>query len=303
MRSFSFAIITTLLTTTALLTQAAHAQDVADGGSSSLVVATIVADEVDLGDDDTVRSSRSVIGASFDWSTGSDLSLGVEILGGRTSYEFSSLLLGDTDLDVDEFSVALPVSFGLGESGRIFLSPSLTFQGEDSVSFNDGVSYGLIAGIGWQISPTLFIGPGIGVASTLVEDDDAAVFPFLVLDWQITDQWSLGTGSGFAASRGPGLRLAYKPNANWELGVEARLEEFEFSLDDESSIPNGVGRDSSTPVFLTARYQPSDNLALSGFVGASAGGSLEFFDEDGRRIFDEDYDTAPLLGFAVTFSF
>lgn len=298
----------TILAATALLSSGvafphfALAQDIERGATGSVIVGTISAGEVDLGQGDTISSSRTVVGMNLGWSTDT-LNYGVDILAGRTSYEFGSRFLGRQTLDVDEIQIAVPLSFGVGDRGRVFLSPNLTFHGEDGTSFEDGTSYGLIGGVGWQVSPTLFIGPGIGIASSLVEDDDPSVFPFIVLDWKIAEQWTLSTGSGFAASRGPGLRLAYAPSESWEFGIEARLEEFEFKLDEGSTFSDGVGRDSSTPILVTGRYQPRENVTISGFVGASVGGSLTLFDETGEEVYEEDYETAPLLGIAATIAF
>lgn len=281
----------------------ARAQSFEAGFSSDATLAAIGSGESDLGSDDTIQFSRAVVGASTTWTSTPQLSFGAEVLLGRTSYEFDTLFLGDQTVDVDEFSIGLPISFDVGGGARAFFTPSLTFQGEDGVSFGDGASFSLLGGVGWQVSPNLFIGPGLGIAETLVTDDDPSIFPFLIIDWQFTEEWSISTGPGFAASRGPGLRLSYEPNNNWEFGVEARLEEFEFQLDDRSPITNGVGRDSSIPVIFLAQYKPNDRVTLSGFAGAATGGSLELFDQAGTKVFDEDYDTAPLFGLAASIAF
>jgi len=281
----------------------ASAQDLNPNLTGSATFAYIGSGETDLGDNDTIESARTVVGARVDWVDTPDLRFGAEFQFGQTSYSFDSAFLGRGDLDVDEFSLSFPVSIAAGERARIFVTPSVTFNGEDGVSFSDGSYFSLIGGIGWQLSPTLFIGPGLGVAESLVDGDGASVFPFLVVDWQFADQWSLTTGSGFAASRGPGLRVAYEPNDKWELSLEARLEEFEFRLDDSNPISNGVGRDNSVPVVFIAQYKPSERVSLSGFAGVSTGGSLEVFNDRGSKVFDEDYDTAPLFGIAASFSF
>lgn len=282
---------------------AASAQELASALSGGVTAAFIGSGESDLGPNDTIEFSRSVLGANVNWANTPELGFGAETLLGRTSYTFDTQFLGSQDLDIDEFSLAFPVRIAAGERARVFITPSVTFNGEDGVSFSDGSFYSLVGGIGWQLSPRLFIGPGLGVAETLVEDDGTSVFPFLVVDWQFADQWSLTTGSGFAASRGPGLRLAYEPNDTWEISLEARLEEFEFQLDDRNPISNGAGRDNSVPVVLIAQYKPSDRVTLSGFAGVATGGSLELFDADGRKVFDEDYDTTSLFGLAASFSF
>lgn len=282
---------------------AVAAQDFPQTLSGDVTFAIIGSGESDLGESDTIEFSRTVVGGSVNWANTPELSFGAEILLGRTSYDFDTSFLGSQDLDIDELSLSFPVSFAAGDRARVFVTPSVTFNGEDGVSFNDGSYYSLVAGVGWQVSPTLFIGPGLGVADSLVEGDGTSVFPFFVVDWQFADQWSLTTGSGFAASRGPGLRVAYEPNDKWELSLEARVEEFEFQLDDSNPVSNGSGRDNSIPIVFIAQYKPTDRVSLSGFVGVSTGGSLEVFNESGTKVFDEDYVTAPLFGISASFSF
>lgn len=67
---------------------------------------------------------------------------------------------------------------------------------------------GLMTGFSYRFSDRLTIGPGIGVFNQI--EDDATVVPILLIDWKITDRLSFGTGSGFAATLGPGVGLNYR---------------------------------------------------------------------------------------------
>jgi len=285
------------------LSQPAIAQSALNYASGSGTIATIGSGEADLGTNNTIEWSRTVAVAEAEWRSASAFSLGTSVLVGRTAYTFGSALQGSRDLDIDEFSLSVPISFSVGETGRAFIIPGVTYHGESGVSFSDGASYSLIGGVGWQVSPTLFIGPGVGVATSLIEGEDASVFPFLLLDWRFAPSWSLSTGSGFAASRGPGLRLAYNPSSEWEFGLEARLEEYEFRLDDQANAVDGAGREGFTQALLTARYSPNESVSITGFIGAGFGGSLEFFNSAGTRVFDQEFDTVPLVGIAARLAF
>ncbi|MEM8571683.1 MAG: hypothetical protein AAGG56_12355 [Pseudomonadota bacterium] len=285
-----------------LFAASAYAQEAPQGASFRVVGAAIGSGETDLGDDASLQWTRSIVGAEFLWTRSPRNSYGAELLLGRTRYEFDATLLGDTDLDVDEAQLSFPIRLPIGEHAGAYIAPQIQFAGEESVSFDDGATYGAITGIAWQLSPDLLVGPGLGITTTL-KDGGLDVFPFLVVDWAFADRWSLSTGSGFAASRGPGLRVAYKPRDDLEFGLEARYEEFEFRLNEDHDLANGVGTDTSIPAVLTARYEPNDTLRVSGFAGAAFGGSLSFEDESGDKIFDEDYDVVPIFGFSASLRF
>jgi hypothetical protein len=111
------------------------------------------------------------------------------------------------------------------------------------------------------------------------------------------------TGSGFAASRGPDQRVAYEASDSWEIGLEARYEEFEFRLADDNDAPGGTGIDRSIPVVLTSRWSPSESITLSGFVGAAFGGQFTLEDEKGHEVSRSTYDPAPIFDVPAGFEF
>ena len=147
----------------------------------------------------------------------------------------------------------------------------------------------------------LTIGPGIGVFSRL--EDGTKFFPILAIDWNISERWNLSTGRGLAASQGPGLTLSYQLNPAWSFGLTGRYEEIEFRLDREGETPNGIGRDESFPLVLSARLDPNSKVSLSMFMGVELGGSLTLMDESGKTISESDYDPAALFGATFAFRF
>ena len=158
------------------------------------------------------------------------------------------------------------------------------------------------AGVAWEISDSLTIGPAIGAYSQL-EDSGADVFPALLINWDINDRWNLNTGSGLGATGGPGLTLGYTINDSIKLALSARLESVQFRLDENGVSPNGVGEDESTPVVLSLQYDPNPGFSVSAFAGAEFDGRLRLEDSDGNRISSQSYDTAPLAGIALRLRF
>jgi hypothetical protein len=113
----------------------------------------------------------------------------------------------------------------------------------------------------------------------------------------------LSTGSGIAATQGPGLNLGYAYSDALRIGLEARLERSEFRLDSDGLAPGGVGEDRNIPVVLTLDYAPNPGVSVSGFVGAAFDGELILDDETGARVSKQGYDTAPVAGMAVRLRF
>jgi hypothetical protein len=173
---------------------------------------------------------------------------------------------------------------------------------ETGTGSSDSVTYGVFAGLSWQVSDRLRIGPAFGAFSEL-EGDGVDAFPAIILDWEISDRWTLSTGGGTAASRGPGLRLAYAATDALSLGLEARLERSEFRLDNTGPAPGGIGEDRSVPVVLTLDYAPNPGLSLSAFAGVALDGELELRDATGLVVSQQTYDTAPVAGLSLRLRF
>ena len=257
--------------------------------------------ETDFDDGGTLGISRYWLEGEMTRHISARRSIGLSLGAGRSTYDFGDGFAHSRDLDIDELALAVPIRFAVGERSGGFVAPFIGFAGQTHVDFDDGASYGALGGVAWQLSPDLRIGPGLGLQYSLRDEWD--LFPFFVLDWKLNDRFSLGTGSDMAGSRGPGLRLEYKPRADWTLGIEARYDAFEFRLADDHATPGGIGIDRSIPVALTASWRADDRVQISGFVGAALAGALEFEDTDGHTDSRSDYDPAPFFGISAKFSF
>ena len=245
---------------------------------------------------------RWFVGAGVDYAFNRRNSIGISVGGGQSNYDFND----KTDFGggapwnkIDDTRVTLNGRFGFGETGSIFIIPTLRFNGEKDASSSDSRTWGVFAAVTWKVKENLTIGPGVGIFSRL--EDSTKFFPVLAIDWDINDRWNLSTGRGLASSQGPGLNLSYKLNEDWELGVAARYESAEFRLDDEGPAVDGIGRDQSMPLVFTAKLAPTKKLNLSVFAGLEFAGKLKIKDSFGETVEESKYDPALLAG--VTFEF
>ncbi len=179
--------------------------------------------------------------------------------------------------------------------------PSLRFTAESGADLEDAGSGGGFAGFAYRFSDRLTIGPGIGVVTQL--EDDATVFPVVIINWKITDRLNLSTGRGLGATLGPGLTLSWKATHKWNFSLGGRFERLRFRLDENGIAPKGIGDDRSFPLFGGVVYSFSRQARASLVGGVKLGGELRLEDEKGRRITKEDYDPAGFVGFTFSLRF
>ncbi len=246
-------------------------------------------------------SNRAFLRASTLYNTGNGTSFGLSASVGRLDYDFSQAT-NQPWTDIRDVRISAPMQFQLGQSARMFVSPQIRWDYQSGADASDGRTYGVFAGIAWQVSENLTIGPAFGAFSQL-EESGADFFPAILVDWDINDRWNLNTGTGIGATRGPGLTLSYAMTDALSLSLAARSERIRFRLDDVGLAPNGVGEDRSFPVVLALDYSPNPAVSLNVFAGAEFDGRLTLDDANGNEISRQSYETAPIVGLAFRFRF
>ena len=235
---------------------------------------------------DEGTSISLAIGYGFD---GYDFS-GNTGLGGRKPWE-----------DIHSLRFSIPFRWKIKENWTGFVSPTIRFNGETGADFGDTASGGGFGGVAYRFNDRLTIGPGIGVLTQL--EDSTQVIPILIINWKITDTLSLNTGSGIGATLGPGLSFDWQPSRAWSFSIGGRYERLRFRLDEDGSVPNGIGEDRSFPLFGGIKYSFTPLAQISIVGGVEIAGELHLEDENGRTLIEENYDPAGFLGFAFNVRF
>ena len=195
---------------------------------------------------------------------------------------------------INTLRFGVPVLWSPNDKWSVFGLPTFRFNAESGADYGDAFSGGAIVGVSYKLSKWLTIGPGVGAITQI--EDDISIIPILVIDWKLTDQLSLKTGRGLAATQGPGLLLEWRPKSAWTVGFDVRYEKFRFRLDDTGVAPRGVGQDRSIPISLSAGYRFSRKFSLALTGGVELAGRLRLEDEGGNKILSSDFDNAPFLG-------
>lgn len=257
--------------------------------------------DTDLDDGGGFNANRFYIQGGSTYTVQPRRSISLAVGYGYDGYDFTddtSLSLSPWD-DIHTLRFSIPVRWRIDQKWSVIAIPTLRFTAENGADWGKAATGGGFAGFSYRVSDRLTLGPGIGVLSQL--EENASVFPLLIVHWKITDQLSLRTGGGLAATLGPGLSLYWQPSSKWEFMLGGRYEKLRFRLDKNSINPSGIGEDSSFPLFIGATYKFNSWSRLSVIGGMELGGELRVEDKEGRLMRKDHYDPASFLG--VTFSY
>jgi hypothetical protein len=172
--------------------------------------------------------------------------------------------------------------------------------GESGAEFDDAITAGGLLGFSYRASDDLTLGLLLG-ATTQIEDS-AALLLVPQVDWRFAERWKLHLGLTRLAYTGLGPELSYAPSDAWEVALGASYQNRRYRLDDHAGIDDGVGQETTLPVYVRAgwRYQ---RLRLDLFGGVAVGGQVTLEDDDGDQVQTSGYDPAPILGLNGQFVF
>lgn len=256
--------------------------------------------DLDAGGDVAVTQVGAQVGASR--RLGMRQSVGINLGMVHHQYRFSDTsALGGTEEpweDVQSTSIGFPMRLSTTNNWSLMLIPSLRTSAESGASQDDAFTGGAIVGTAYRFSDRLTLGPGFGAFSAI--EDDFSFFPFLLIDWDITERLSLSTGRGQGASGGPGLSLGWAATPNWNLGLAGRYESLRFRLDEDGPAPEGVGEDSSVALMGFLNRSFGRRLTAGASLGLEMARELELEDAAGRRVAKDDADPTFVAGLTLT---
>jgi hypothetical protein len=216
-----------------------------------------------------------------------------------SAYDFSRPEPWD---DIHSIRATVLARYVIDDKWAVLGGPSIGFSGESDADASDAMTFGGALGASYRVSETLVVGAGF-TASTEIEDD-ARIRPLVILNWQINDRWSFESGyMEVAAGGGPGGEIRYKINDAWSVSGGMQYQEKRFRLSDDAPVREGVGEDSSLPLYARVTWQAFPNAAFELVGGVSVGGELRLDNRDGHTIAEEDYDPAPLVGLRAILTF
>ena len=288
----------TVLTLALATTGAAQAQEV--GWRPFLSVTPVYQGEGDLdgGGDYSAQSAIVRMGVSGDLGRGNRA--GVTLNYEYTDYSFSNpVRLGNVAPwnIVQRYGVSVPLSFGLSDGWSVGLAPSFDWFRENGADAGDAFAWGGIVSATRRFDNGNRLGFGMGVFDRI---EETSVFPFLLVDWRISDRWRLVNPLPAGPTGPAGLELEYRLDSDWNVGLGAAWRNTRFRLSNDGPVPNGIGEERGAPVFLRATHALGEQMSLNLYAGLVTAGQLRVENSSGNELSQVDFDTAPFFG--ATFS-
>jgi hypothetical protein len=196
--------------------------------------------------------------------------------------------------------VGLNLSYAIAPDWRLGFNPSVEWSGESGANAGDSLSYGAVLSATRIFSPDLVLGVGAGVFRQI---DETKVFPFLVINWKITDRLRLGNPLQAGPAGGAGLELAYALSDRWEVGGGGSYRSYRFRLKDDGPVPGGIGENKFVPVFARLSYIFAPGTRADFYAAAFVNGKLTVTGADGSDLYSDEYKTAPAIGLTLSHRF
>ena len=83
---------------------------------------------------------------------------------------------------------------------------------------------------------------------------------------------------------------------NATIGVGGSYQKRRYRLKDEGPPDKGIGEETALPIFGRVGYSPNENVSLAVMGGVTVAGEVRSGQENGDKIFKENYDPAPFGG-------
>ena len=212
-------------------------------------------------------------------------------------YQFDQWSFKDTievwqDINTLQFNLGL--RWRLNDNWIVFGGGQVMWSVENGGNWSDSVIGGGAAGFSYAFSRDLIIGAGLGVRSQL--EDDALLYPIIVLDWQITDRLSLDTRLETGWANQSGAELVYELTDEFDVGLAVVFDYERFRLDDSGVLPGGVGTTETLPLMFYLTWEPIPETSITGYIGATVYGRIKATNSASQDVYASTYDPTPVIG-------
>ena len=262
---------------------------------------------------------------------GGDFSVGGVVMRGGVSYDFGGGTRAGVTLNydyydyafstaeslsirppwgiVERYGVTLPLAVDLGDGWSLGAAPSVDWFKEQGADANDALSWGATVSATKRFKGGNRLGLGVGAFAGI---EKTTVFPFLIVDWRLSERWRIVNPLPSGPTGPAGLELDYRFDGGWTAGVGASWRVLRFRLSDSGTdtgsdsgtdtgsdtdpTSGGIGQERGVPVFLRVTRRFTDQLTLHLYGGVVLAGELRLENASGGRLRTEDFDPAPLFG-------
>jgi hypothetical protein len=257
--------------------------------------------ELDAGGD--FRASGAIVRAGVSGPVGNGHRAGLTLSYDYTDYRFSAPTafggFAPWD-DVQRIGLGAPLLFRGSTGWSYLVTPLVDYIGEDDAKSSETVTYGAVIGASKHFDSDRQLGFAVGVFNQL---EKVRVYPFILVDWKVTDRLRLVNPLLVGPTGGAGLELNYRFDGGWILGGGAAYRTIRFRLKETGAFPNGIGEQRGVAGFVHAARPLGRALRLDLYAGAIFGGELRVENASGDGLITEKFDPAPLVGATLAATF
>ncbi len=247
--------------------------------------------------------SRFIFSAEITKRITASTNVGLSLLYDHEDFDFSGVtqFAGPSPWnEVHRVGAGLSYSHRLGQGWQLFIAPSIEYARESGADWSTALIYGGIVSAGKRISSDLTIGLGAGVFYRL---EETQAFPYLMISWNISEQWRLANPLRAGPTGPAGLELTYAAATDWDLGFGSAYRSTRFRLDDQGVAPRGVGEVRGAPTWVRLSRSLGPDIKANLYGGAVFGGKLSIENEHGGGLGAESFGPAPFAALTVTARF
>lgn len=203
--------------------------------------------------------------------------------------------------DLNRLQLSLPYSYATASGWIYSLSPGVEYSGEEGADRGESINYGVTTFVANQVTPTLMLGFGVSAWQGASENK---LFPFVVVNWKLSDALTL-KNPYVAGPVGPaGLELVWQVAPKWALSAGGAVRTYDTRLAKDNAIAaNGSLEINTVPVFVSANYAFTADTSLKLYAGAALNGEFVVRNQQGHEISKESYSTMPFLGLTLSGKF
>lgn len=190
--------------------------------------------------------------------------------------------------------------YALTPEWRLGFVPTVEWSGESGTGTGGTATYGAVMSAARRFSKDLTLGVGAGVFRQI---DQTRVFPYLVVNWNITDKLRLSNPLPAGPSGGAGLELSYALTDKWTLAGGGAYRSYRFRLNDTGPVPGGIGQNKFVPLFGRLSYQLARTTRVDLYAAATVGGNLSVVDASGNTPYSDSYKTGVAAALSLSHRF
>ncbi|MCX7891778.1 MAG: hypothetical protein N2544_05350 [Burkholderiales bacterium] len=193
--------------------------------------------------------------------------------------------------------VSVGVSYLLDSGWRLGFVPTVQYSGESGADFGKSIVWGALASAAKSFSKELTLGLGVAGFSQIEKN---TFFPYLIVDWRITEKLRLANPFAPGPAGPAGLELVYDLGSGWQAGLGGAVRVFRFRNSESAPTPDSIGQVRYVPLFASLSRSFTPQVKLELLAGMAVGNEVKLYNRDGDRLVKEEQDPAPFVALTLS---